>query len=498
MARRTVGCYIFQHMATFVLLLVLLFAAASSLADPRQARAFWKRDHSDYSSSCNPDTFSSVPQVGTLGIAPIVLIPGIGGSSLWGQDQPDGPLDHVWVTAQNADCQNINIPYKWQAPSSCSRGCECVIPEHLISKYNSTSGRTESVGGFNVGPAYHGYGLCGVADLAPDMFYLKEKPTLMFLPLIQHLKSMGYVPGANLFGFPYDWRQSNFEMSTLELLSDYISYLHETTGKKVVLVTHSMGGLKTLSYLSTFPQDFSNDVQAWIAIACPFQGAPKTWNSFVQGYNMEITPPITFLGLTGLSNATGHQIVMQFPSVYELLPTPSFPWSVTPTLSFYLKGNSLPLKYTVSNADSVLQNINGLNEITYTFDGKYDKYWNSWQTEVYSNAINNKAKWASLTYTGNPFTFVNIAGNSASTPHSFSYTMQNRLLDTWGSVPEVQWTEGDGTVPIESAFGDSAIQSILSISNYHRHIVTNAKDHVNILQSEETLSILDSYLKTMN
>ncbi len=54
-------------------------------------------------------------------------------------------------------------------------------------------------------PAYGGYGLCGIADLAPD---IPSSSTLMFLPLIQHLKEIGYTPGQR--GFPYDWRQSNF------------------------------------------------------------------------------------------------------------------------------------------------------------------------------------------------------------------------------------------------------------------------------------------------
>lgn len=401
------------------------------------------------------------------------------------------------MTSQNADCAEINIPYKWVTPSRCTRGCECILPEHLLSKYNATSGLAESVGGFNIVPAYHGYGLCGISDLAPD---LPSPATYMFLPLIQHLKSRGYVPGSNLWGFPYDWRQSNFEPATLELLRDYVSYIHSTTGKKVVIISHSMGGLKTLSYLSTFGQDFSNDVQTWIAIGCPFQGSPKTWNSFIQGYNMENDAvPLSIGGLGGLTNATGHQLVMSLPSVYELLPSPSFSWSNIPTLKFYQDGVLVPLKYSLSNADTALQNINGLNEVTYTFDGKYDKYWNSWIPELYTRSIENKAKWASLSYTGTPFMFINIASSGVSTAHSFDYTMRSRLLDTWGTSPSrISYVQGDGTVPIESAFGDEAIQAILPTANYYRHQITNALDHLDLVKTEEVFAILDYYLKNMN
>lgn len=493
-----------------LLLLPLLVFFASVAAGGRRPREFWKRDHSDYSSPCNSAllygaTASSSTRAGATATstgqgswtnsdgAPVLLIPGIGGSSLWGQDVPDGPLDHVWATAQDSDCDGSSIPYKWK-PSSRWRD-ECVIPEHLFSIYNATSGLAESVGGFNIVPAYDMYGLCGIADLAPD---IPSEVTYMFLPLIQHLRSQGYTPGLNLFGFPYDWRQSNFESATLELLRDYVAYIHSNTGKKVVLVTHSMGGLKALSLLSRFPQDFSDNVQAWIAIACPFQGAPKTWNGFIQGYNMEndVGWKKGIAGLTGLSNSTGHQLIMQFPSVYELLPTPSFAWDSSPTLSFYAPNSPIPLKYTVTNVDSVLQNINGLNEVTYEFDGKHQTYLNGWQATLYERALDTKKKWSSLSYSGNQFVFVNIAASSANTPVSYSYTMQSRLLDTWGSAPtQVQWAQGDGTVPLESAFGDDAIRAILSSSNYHRHTITDATDHVQILQSLQTLQLLNNYLK---
>lgn len=318
----------------------------------------------------------------------------------------------------------------------------------------------------------------------------------MFHDMIIHLRSYGYTPGDTLWGLPYDWRQSNTEPYTLELFRDLVAYLHASTGKKVVIISHSMGGLKTLSLLEKYPQNFSDNVQAWIAIAAPFQGAPSTYNSFVQGYNLGNEVPL--LGGLGLSNTTAHQMVMQFPSVYDLLPNPSFPWDETPTLSFYMRGVANPLRYTVSNAESVLENINGLNEVTYAFDGKYDKYWNNWQVPLFSRAMDNKNRWSSLRYTGTPFTFVNIAGEGLDTPHSFSYTFEGRLLDSWGTQPEIYYTSGDSTVPLESAQGDGAIRAIIPSSFYHRHTVTQLSDHVDIVKTEETFSIIDEYLAQFN
>ncbi len=136
----------------------------------------------------------------------------------------------------------------------------------------------------------------------------------------------------------------------------------------------------------------------WIAIACPFQGAPRAVNGFIQGYNLgdDAGSWEGILSITGLSNTTGHQLIMQYPSVYELLPLLRLP-GPSQLLSFSLVGSSaVPTKSPMSNYASVLQNINGLNEVTYSFDGIYDRYGNHFQDLVWSKAPENKDKWNSL------------------------------------------------------------------------------------------------------
>ncbi len=76
--------------------------------------------------------------------------------------------------------------------------------------------------------------------------------------------------------------------------------------------------------------------------------------------------------------------------------------------------------------------------------------------------------------------------------------MDRRLLDTWGKAPEVRWTAGDGTVPLESALADAAVRAVLPADRSHQHVVPDAIDHVKILNTPQVLQILDSYLGAFN
>lgn len=63
---------------------------------------------------------------------------------------------------------------------------------------------------------------------------------------------MGYDSGLTLQALPYDFRYGILASKTSTLLSQIIYNLYRTTGKKVVIVAHSLGTLHTLSHLSLF------------------------------------------------------------------------------------------------------------------------------------------------------------------------------------------------------------------------------------------------------
>lgn len=63
---------------------------------------------------------------------------------------------------------------------------------------------------------------------------------------------MGYDSGLTLQAIPYDFRYGILASKTATFLSQAIKNLYQITGKKVVIVAHSLGTLHTLSHLSFF------------------------------------------------------------------------------------------------------------------------------------------------------------------------------------------------------------------------------------------------------
>jgi hypothetical protein len=68
--------------------------------------------------------------------------------------------------------------------------------------------------------------------------------------LIDMLKVMGYQPGLTLQPLPYDFRYGILASNTQELLPQVINNLYYATGKKVVIIAHSLGTLHTLTNLA--------------------------------------------------------------------------------------------------------------------------------------------------------------------------------------------------------------------------------------------------------
>lgn len=68
--------------------------------------------------------------------------------------------------------------------------------------------------------------------------------------LIDMLEAMGYEPGLTMQALPYDFRYGVQASTTPKLLPQIINNLYHITGKKVVIVGHSLGTVHTLSGLA--------------------------------------------------------------------------------------------------------------------------------------------------------------------------------------------------------------------------------------------------------
>lgn len=126
--------------------------------------------------------------------------------------------------------------------------------------------------------------------------------------LLKSLTEMGYIRNTNLFIFPYDWRQSNFD--TALKLKSFIEKNPAFNGKKVTIIAHSMGGLVARIYIQKYGE---KRVEKLITLGTPYYGAPEALRLFFDGLGPGYN---TFLG--GREKVIS--VFSSFPATYELLP----------------------------------------------------------------------------------------------------------------------------------------------------------------------------------
>ncbi|KAF8379029.1 hypothetical protein HHK36_028456 [Tetracentron sinense] len=240
---------------------------------------------------------------------PVLLVSGIGGSILHSKDKRFGFQTRVWVQIFLA-----NLEFK----------------KKLWPIYNPKTGYTKSLDdNTEIVVPDDDYGLYAIDILHPS------------------LTSIIYKKGTMLFGYGYDFRQSN-------RIEKYIGWSESKIGcciqgfwgRKVNIISHSMGELLMLCFLSLYPDVFAQYVNKWICIVCPFQG-----NSFILCFSKVIPPNGTFYykfvdgyefveGFESyffVSRWTMHQLLVECPSIYEMLPNPQFKWKKQPQIRVWQK-----------------------------------------------------------------------------------------------------------------------------------------------------------------
>ncbi len=136
----------------------------------------------------------------------------------------------------------------------------------------------------------------------------------IFSGLIDGLEDVGYVVGTNLFACPYDWR---FDLNqSYTTLDEVIEIAKARSGwDKVDIIAHSMGGLFTKRYLYQSATNRSK-VDKFITCGTPYIGAPSAAWAFYVGDNFSVLG-----GMLGINPAKVRELVTNFPSNHQLLPS---------------------------------------------------------------------------------------------------------------------------------------------------------------------------------
>lgn len=387
---------------------------------------------------------------------PVLLVPGIAGSILQAVD-PDGNSERIWVRILAADY---------------------VFRTKLWSKFDPSTGKTVSLDpNTTIVVPEDRHGLFAIDVLDPDLI-LGRECVYYFHEMITEMLKWGFQEGKTLFGFGYDFRQSNRLQDTMDRFAAKLESIYIASGgKKINLISHSMGGILVKCFMSLHAGVFEKYVKNWIAIAAPFRGAPGyvcstmlNGCSFVEGWEQNFF----------ISKWSMHQLLIECPSIYELMACPKFHWQNPPRLEIWREKHdddrkSLVLLESYAPEESITIYEKSLSSNTVDVLGgsrplPFNKDILSWANET--REILSRA-----TVPPN-VKFYNIYGTSLDTPHSVCYGSEDSPVLDLEKLRYYQAkyinVDGDGTVPAESAKADGLnAEARIGVPGEHRGILSD-------------------------
>ncbi|KAK7295216.1 hypothetical protein RJT34_18121 [Clitoria ternatea] len=397
---------------------------------------------------------------------PVLLVTGMGGSIVHSKPKGFGFTMRVWVRLLLADLE---------------------FRKKIWSVYNPRTGYTEILDkNSQLIVPQDDHGLYAIDILDPSWFtkciHLTE--VYLFHDMIDMLVDCGYKKGTTLFGYGYDFRQSNRTDKLMEGLKGRLETAYKASGgRKVNLISHSMGGILILCFMIRHRDLFTKYVNKWICMACPFQGAPGCINDslltglqFVDGFQSYFF----------VSRWSMHQLLVECPSIYEMLPNPNYEWKKPPKIQVWRKhskdGHENINLESYGPVESVSLFEEALRNNQLNYNGKmvpvpFNLAILEWASETRKLISNAKLP--------DGVSFYNIYGTSLDTPYDVCYGSEKspivELSEVCHTMPQYTYVEGDGTVPTESAMADGLeAKERVGVPAAHREILRNttAFEHI--------------------
>ena len=261
----------------------------------------------------------------------------------------------------------------------------------------------------------------------------------------------GYTPEQKLFAFPYEWRDSN-TVNAQKLKTKIDEIKQQNNWPKVDIVAHSMGGLLAREYIES--GSYGNDVDQLITLGTPQKGAPKDYLTW-EGGKMA-TSKFDFLAMfmedifraeskmNGFSDIFDYIRNRPILSVQQLLPIYNY---------LYDDGNQriYPTNYPMNSFLENLNNPIGISKL---------------QTVEFDNIVGN------LNGDDSTISRIDVVESDDDLLWEHGYLEDfDSLLGDHG----LEYGDGDGTVPLESASLSIADEKI-EINAKHGDLPTKAAE----------------------
>ncbi|MBR0639855.1 lipase/acyltransferase domain-containing protein [Bacillus safensis] len=251
--------------------------------------------------------------------------------------------------------------------------------------------------------------------------------------------------------FVYDWRQNNLDHSSL--LKNKIESM---TSEVVYIVAHSMGGIVAKICLNEYKTNEDlKKVKKLITLGTPWRGSMESVKTLLYGSKI----PQKYL--TFIEKEASRKISSHFPSVYQLLPTDNY-------LSQLKQDNCVPYYFNDCYYDKFDDFFEEILKEKFVENHSYDRVFNDYY-DLLNKDISKEIELHEIIGTGKP-TIKMICENTRNEPY-------------------VTFDEGDGTVPISSAYSN-----LKNRENYFAYFV-NKCSHNSMPMKPNVINLVENIIK---
>jgi pimeloyl-ACP methyl ester carboxylesterase len=338
---------------------------------------------------------------------PIVFVPGVMGSRLHFTDigefwNPDSSWDMMhWLRVSYERCAD---EFNFEAPAEVMN--------------NRASGTLR--------PEERGRGWEGVS-------------WEFYVPFLRYLNNEVF-PSADtpVYARGYDWRQSN-SLSGVTLAEQIHEILELEEAEKVIICTHSMGGLVTRSAIKS-DSSLNDKVAGVIHVVQPASGAPAAYRRFFTGAVKALDGGFALASILGNKGYKFTEIVSGLPGPFQLIPFHSYS-------DQNANGNPMPWLTQIVNGqtEAIGGNVHDLYEINQSPPGIFNPLIHDEDkreavgTAIAARLKNTRAFHCWLDPFKHPNTY-SIYGTGLASDMGMH-------INAKGQAQAVRRNEGDGTVP---------------------------------------------------